>query len=74
MELTRRHPSAKWAHIRCADQNLIDAPVRFQANRLKSFFPSRWHHEHQIVYVKANLLKVAGAGGVNRGAIDDRVR
>jgi hypothetical protein len=34
--------------------------VRFQANRLKNFFPSEWHREHEIVYVKADLLKVAG--------------
>jgi hypothetical protein len=38
----------------------IDCPVRFQANRLKNFFPSEWHREHQIVYVKADLSKVAG--------------
>jgi len=44
-----------------ADQNrFIDCPVRFQANRLKNVFPSEWHREHQIVYVKADLLKVAG--------------
>jgi len=44
-----------------ADQNrFIDCPVRFQANRLKNFFPSEWHLEHQIVYVKVDLLKVAG--------------
>jgi hypothetical protein len=44
-----------------ADQNrFIDCPVRFQSNRLKNFFPSEWHREHQIVYVKADLLKVAG--------------
>ena len=44
-----------------ADQNrFIDCPVRFQANRLKNFFPSEWHREHQIVYVKTDLLTVAG--------------
>jgi O-antigen biosynthesis protein len=50
-----------------ADQNrFIDCPVRLQANRLKNFFPSEWHREHQIVYVKADLLKVGGRvpGGV----------
>jgi hypothetical protein len=26
---------------------------------LKNFFPSEWHRDHQIVYVKADLLKVA---------------
>ena len=44
-----------------ADQNrFIDCPVLFQANRKKNIFPSEWHREHQIVYVKADLLKVAG--------------
>jgi hypothetical protein len=35
-------------------------------NRLKHFFPSGQHREHQIVYRKADLLKVAGRvpGGV----------
>lgn len=50
-----------------ADKNrFIDCPVRIQANRQKNVFPSEWHREHQIVYVKADLLKVAGRvpGGV----------
>ena len=38
----------------------IDCPVRFSANRLMKFFPSDWHREHQIVYVKTDLLTVAG--------------
>lgn len=43
-----------------------NTPVRFSANRLRNFFPSEWHGEHQIVYVKADLLKLAGRvrGGV----------
>ncbi len=53
-------------HTRADQNRFIDCPVRFQANRLKNFFPSEWHREHQIVYVKADLLKVAGRvpGGV----------
>ena len=27
---------------------------------MKNFLPSEWHREHQIVYVEADLLKVAG--------------
>ncbi len=43
--------NAFWDYTR-ADQNcFIDCPVRFQATRLKNFFPSEWHREHQIVYV-----------------------
>jgi hypothetical protein len=44
-----------------ADQNrFIDCAVRFRANRVKNFFPSEWHREHQIDDVKADLLKAAG--------------
>ena len=55
-----------WCYTRADQNRCIDCPVRFQANRLKNFFPSEWHREHQIVYVKADLLKVAGPvpGGV----------
>ena len=55
-----------WYYTRADQNRLIDSPVRFQANRLKNFFPSGWHREHQIVYLKADLLKVAGCvpGGV----------
>jgi hypothetical protein len=39
---------------------------RFQANRLNISFPTEWHREHQVVDLKADLLKVAGRvpGGV----------
>ena len=55
-----------WYYTRADQNRFIDCPVRFQASRLKNFFPSEWHREHQIVYVKADLLKVAGRvpGGV----------
>jgi O-antigen biosynthesis protein len=49
-----------WYYTRADQNRVIDCPVRFQANRLRTFFPSEWHREHQIVYVKADLLKVAG--------------
>lgn len=53
-------------YTRAAQNRFIDCPVRFQANRPKNLFPSEWHREHQIVYVKADALKVAGRvpGGV----------
>lgn len=45
----------------CENQNrFIDCPVRSRANRLKNFFSTDGHREHQIVYVKADLLKIAG--------------
>ena len=55
-----------WYYSRADQNRFIDCPIRFQANRLKNFFPSEWHREHQIVYLKADLLKVAGRvpGGV----------
>jgi O-antigen biosynthesis protein len=55
-----------WYYTRADQNRFIDCPVRFQANRLKNFFPGEWHRVHQIVYVKADLLKVAGrvTGGV----------
>ena len=55
-----------WCYTHADQNRFIDCPVRFQSNRLKNFFPSEWHREHQIVYVKADLLKVAGRvpGGV----------
>ncbi len=55
-----------WYYTRADQNRFIDCPVRFQANRLKNFYPSEWHREHQIVYVKADLLKVTGRvpGGV----------
>jgi SAM-dependent methyltransferase len=49
-----------WYYARADQNRFIDCPIRFQANRLKSFFPSEWHREHQIVYVKVDPLKVAG--------------
>ena len=53
-------------HPTSTKTRFIDCPLRFQANRLKNFFPTEWDCEHQIVYVKADLLKVAGRvpGGV----------
>lgn len=38
----------------------IGTPVRFQATRLHNFFPTDWHQLHNIVYVKADLLKFSG--------------
>jgi hypothetical protein len=58
----RQHPThaSLWNDTRADQNRFIDYPVRFQANRLKNFFPSKWPREHQNVYVKAALLKVAG--------------
>jgi hypothetical protein len=59
-------PVSVWYHTHSDQNRFIDCPVRFQANRLKNVFPSEWHREHQVVYVRTDLLNVAGRvpGGV----------
>jgi hypothetical protein len=48
-----------WYYTRADQNRFIDCPVRFQANRLKNFFPREWHRDRQMVYVKADLMTVA---------------
>ncbi len=38
----------------------INTPVKFQGNRIKNHYPSEWHQFHDILYVKADLLKFSG--------------
>ncbi len=56
-----------WYYTRPEQAKFIHSPILFEPNRIKNFFPSDWHREHHIVYVKADLLKVAGRmpGGVS---------
>jgi len=55
-----------WYYTRAEQAKYIGTPVKFQLNRIKNFYPSDWHKFHQILYVKADLLKFDGrvAGGV----------
>ena len=46
-----------WYYTRHEQARFIHNPVLFEANRIKNFYPSEWHREHQIVYVKADLMK-----------------
>ncbi len=46
-----------WYYTRPEQARFIHSPVLFEANRVKNFYPSDWHREHQIVYVKADLTK-----------------
>jgi hypothetical protein len=56
-----RHRIARFGHFDSPGQNRFnDCPARFQASRVKNFFPTGWHRQHEIVYVKAVLLKIAG--------------
>jgi O-antigen biosynthesis protein len=47
-----------WYYTRKEQAKYINSPVRFQLNRIKNFFPSDWHQLHNIMYVKADLLKL----------------
>lgn len=49
-----------WYYTRTNQAKYIDTPVKFQLNRIKNYFPSKWHEEHNILYVKADLLKFSG--------------
>jgi len=55
-----------WYYCRAEQAKYIGTPVKFQLNRIKNFYPSEWHRFHQIMYVKADLLKFDGRvpGGV----------
>ena len=46
-----------WYYTRPEQARFINSTVLFEANRVKNFFPSDCHREHQIVYVKADLVK-----------------
>ena len=55
-----------WYYTRQSQNRFIDCPVRFQANRVVDFFPTEFHRQHNIVYTRADLVKIAGRmpGGV----------
>ena len=49
-----------WYYTKEAQAKYIGTPVKFQLNRIKNYFPSDWHQTHNILYVKADLLKFSG--------------
>jgi len=49
-----------WYYTRKDQNRFIDCSVRFQANRVNNLYPTPWHREHEIVYVRADLLRVDG--------------
>jgi len=55
-----------WYYTRTSQNRFIDCPVRFQMSRIKDYFPTEWDRTHNIVYTKADLVKIAGRmpGGV----------
>jgi glycosyltransferase involved in cell wall biosynthesis len=48
-----------WYYTKAETAKYIGTPVRFQLNRIKNFFPTEWHKTHNILYVKADLLKIS---------------
>lgn len=49
-----------WYYTKAAQAKYIGTPVKFQLTRIKNFFPDDWCKLHQIVYVKADMLKFSG--------------
>ena len=47
-----------WYYTKQEQAKYIGTPVRFQLNRIKNFYPSEWHKTHNILYVKADLLRL----------------
>jgi hypothetical protein len=47
-----------WYYTRQQQNQYIDCPVRFQSVRCFSHFPSEWHKQNSIPYVRADLLKI----------------
>ena len=49
-----------WYYTKAAQAQYIGTPVKFQLNRIKNFYPNDFCQFHQIMYVKADLLKFSG--------------
>ena len=49
-----------WYYTRKEQAGYIGTPVKFQASRVKTFFPSQWHENNKMPYVKADLMKFSG--------------
>jgi O-antigen biosynthesis protein len=60
-----------WYYTRDPHAGFIGTPVRFQLNRVKDYYPSAWHEQNRMSYVRADLVKFAGRVP---GVIDFRER
>jgi len=49
-----------WYYTKAETAKYINTPVKFQLNRIKNYFPNEYCELHNIVYVKADLLKFSG--------------
>ena len=47
-----------WYYTKEETAKYIGTPVRFQLNRIKNFFPNDYCKNHNILYVKADLVKL----------------
>lgn len=50
--------NAFWYYTRREQAQFIGTPVRFQKIYLKNYFPTDFHKEHNILYVRADLIAV----------------
>lgn len=50
-----------WYYTKQETAKYIGTPVRFQLNRIKNYFPNEYCQTHNIVYVKADLLRLPDA-------------
>lgn len=46
-----------WYYTKKEQSQYIGLPPLFQPTRIKNFYPTEWHKTHEIIYVKADLLK-----------------
>lgn len=49
-----------WYYTKAEQAQYIGTPVKFQMSRIKNFYPTPWHETHNIVYVKADMVKFSG--------------
>lgn len=45
-----------WYYTKAEQARFIETPVRFQAMHVATEFPSDWHRQHNIPYVRADLV------------------
>lgn len=59
-----------WYYTQAHMAAYIDSPLRFQVSRLRTFFPSEWHQQHNISYVQANLIAIKEPGRKYGGILE----
>lgn len=59
-----------WYYTQARMAAYIDSSLRFQVSRLRTFFPTDWHQQHNIPYVQANLIAIKEAGRKYGGILE----